>query len=61
MIAEFSNQNPLPAGDPPAKPNPVGGVVMPTNKFAVVGMYLILVGLTATLSTVYAIKRKKKT
>jgi hypothetical protein len=39
---------------------PVGGIVMPMNKLAVLIPYLIIVGLVATVSTIYLFKKHKK-
>ncbi|WP_455367775.1 hypothetical protein [[Eubacterium] cellulosolvens] len=41
--------------------HPVGGVILPVNPLAVLAPYLALIGLAAALSTVYALKRKRKT
>jgi Tol biopolymer transport system component len=40
-------------------PPPVGGVVTPVNKIAILVPYLALVGLVAAVSTVYVIKKRK--
>ncbi|MFC1505482.1 hypothetical protein ACFLQ6_00265 [Thermoproteota archaeon] len=39
---------------------PVGGIVIPMNKLAVIIPYLTLVGLVAAVSTVYIFKKRKK-
>ncbi|OGD53733.1 hypothetical protein A3K80_06895 [Candidatus Bathyarchaeota archaeon RBG_13_38_9] len=38
---------------------PVGGLVSPTNKLAILTPYIALAGLIATISAVYVIKRRK--
>ena len=60
LIAELRNQYIGVASDIPNKPHPIGGVVIPVNKSAVVAMYLFLIGLTTTVLVVYTIKRKRK-
>ncbi len=42
-----------------AGPPPVGGVVSPVNKLAIIAPYLALAGLIAAVSTVYVIKKRK--
>ena len=40
---------------------PVGGLILPVNELSVLAPYLALIGLVASLSTVYALKRRRKT
>ena len=41
--------------------DPVGGVIMPVSKLTIISPYLTLVGIVATLSSVYAFERRRKT
>ncbi len=41
------------------EPPPVGGVVTPTNKLAILTPYIALAGLIAAVSAVYVVKRRK--
>ncbi|MFC1506985.1 hypothetical protein ACFLQ6_07940 [Thermoproteota archaeon] len=41
------------------EPPPVGGIVTPTNKLAILTPYIALAGLIIAVSTVYIIKRRK--
>ncbi len=38
----------------------VGGIIMPANTLVILAPYLTLVGLVATVSTVYLVKQRKK-
>jgi hypothetical protein len=40
--------------------NPVGGIIMPTNKLEIITPYIVLSGLIAAVSTVYVIKKRKE-
>jgi hypothetical protein len=44
---------------PQEEPTPVGGVVIPENKLAILTPYLALAGLIMVLSTVYVMKKSK--
>jgi len=49
------------ASPPPAPPPaPVGGVLVPVNKLDLLAPYLALVGLVGAVSTVFAIRKKRK-
>ena len=50
----------VPTPAPAPTPRPVGGVFVPVNKFAILVPYLALISLVGAVTTVFAVRRRRK-